>query len=179
MWSIFLRFGDLYGGRAALILAFASSSVSYGILGFADSISMLFLSRLPSLYMHAMQGRYKWKKKTEKGRKTSFKSTIEEEGGWYGRDIKVYAGKICSVFFWGNHAACANYAENRVWEVCGGSLGFRGYTCTLNTKVGDCDWLEVSIMNIFVVNNVLIYGSYWLSIMKKIYIFWYCNMYIS
>ena len=53
-----LRFGDLYGGRAALTLAFISSALSYGLLGMANSIPMLFISRLPSLFMHAMQGRY-------------------------------------------------------------------------------------------------------------------------
>ena len=51
-----LRFGDLYGGRAALVLAFMSASLSYLLLGAAFSIPMLFLSRLPSLCMHAMQG---------------------------------------------------------------------------------------------------------------------------
>ena len=54
---MFCRFGDLYGGRAALTLAFIASAISYGLLGVAGSIPMLFLSRLPSLAMHAMQGR--------------------------------------------------------------------------------------------------------------------------
>lgn len=55
---IFGRFGDLLGGRAALTLAFASSALTYGILGFANSVVMVFLSRLPSIFMHSMQGRY-------------------------------------------------------------------------------------------------------------------------
>ena len=52
----FGRFGDLFGCRAALILAFAASFCSYSLLAFADSVSLLFLSRLPSVVMHSMQG---------------------------------------------------------------------------------------------------------------------------
>lgn len=50
------RFGDLYGGRAAMMLAFSSAAILYFILGMADSFLLLFLSRLPSIFMHAMQG---------------------------------------------------------------------------------------------------------------------------
>lgn len=53
----FFRFGDLYGGRAALVLAFVSSTMTYGTLGFAYSIPVLFFSRAMSVFMHAMQGR--------------------------------------------------------------------------------------------------------------------------
>ena len=53
---LFGRFGDLYGGRAALLLAYASSVLMYLMLGFADSIPMLFVAKLPSLFMHSMQG---------------------------------------------------------------------------------------------------------------------------
>lgn len=53
---IFGRFGDLYGSKYAILLAFMSSILSYTLLGFAHTIAMLFLSRLPSLCMHAMQG---------------------------------------------------------------------------------------------------------------------------
>lgn len=53
---LFGRFGDLFGSRAALSLAFLAASVSYGILGMSTSVTMLFLSRLPSVFMHAMQG---------------------------------------------------------------------------------------------------------------------------
>lgn len=53
---IFGRFGDLFGSRAALVLSFAAAAVSYSILGLASTVSMLFLSRLPSVFMHAMQG---------------------------------------------------------------------------------------------------------------------------
>lgn len=53
---IFGRFGDIFGSRAALVLSFAAAATSYIILGFASAVSMLFLSRLPSIFMHAMQG---------------------------------------------------------------------------------------------------------------------------
>lgn len=53
---IFGRFGDLKGSKSALLLAFSASILSYTILGFAQNVFMLFLSRLPSLCMHAMQG---------------------------------------------------------------------------------------------------------------------------
>ncbi|XP_071109806.1 solute carrier family 22 member 18-like [Haliotis cracherodii] len=53
---LFGRFGDLFGGRAAMTLAFLSAALSYFILGMSTSVPILFLSRLPSLFMHAMQG---------------------------------------------------------------------------------------------------------------------------
>ena len=53
---LFGRFGDLYGGRAALLLAYVSSTLMYVVLGFADSITLLFVAKLPSLFMHSMQG---------------------------------------------------------------------------------------------------------------------------
>ena len=55
---LFGRFGDVFGSRAALALAFISATVSYAVLGAATSVPMLFLSRLPSIFMHAMQGMY-------------------------------------------------------------------------------------------------------------------------
>lgn len=53
---LFGRFGDLYGGRAAMILAFLSAAMSYFLLGLAGSFTLLLISRLPSMFMHAMQG---------------------------------------------------------------------------------------------------------------------------
>lgn len=53
---LFGRFGDIFGSRAALSLAFFAAAISYGILGMSTSVTMLFLSRLPSVFMHAMQG---------------------------------------------------------------------------------------------------------------------------
>ncbi|XP_078664646.1 solute carrier family 22 member 18-like [Branchiostoma floridae x Branchiostoma belcheri] len=53
---LFGRFGDLFGTRSALVLAFSAAAMSYGILGMADGMLLLFLSRLPSFLMHSMQG---------------------------------------------------------------------------------------------------------------------------
>ena len=53
---LFGRFGDLYGGRPALLLAYLSATLMYLMLGFADSVTFLFAAKLPSLFMHAMQG---------------------------------------------------------------------------------------------------------------------------
>ena len=50
------RFGDLFGGRAAMTLAFGASALTYLLLGLSYNIPLLFVSRLPSLFMHAMQG---------------------------------------------------------------------------------------------------------------------------
>ena len=52
------RFGDIYGGRAAMTLAFMSAALSYTLLGLADNVFLLFVSRLPSVFMHAMQGEH-------------------------------------------------------------------------------------------------------------------------
>ncbi|KAK7446771.1 hypothetical protein BaRGS_00040238 [Batillaria attramentaria] len=53
---LFGRFGDVFGGRAAMALAFLAAGLSYFLLGMAYSIPLLFLSRFPSVFMHAMQG---------------------------------------------------------------------------------------------------------------------------
>lgn len=50
------RFGDLFGGKYALIIAFMSCVASFGLLSVAATIPVLFLSRLPSVLMHCMQG---------------------------------------------------------------------------------------------------------------------------
>lgn len=50
------RFGDLFGSRAAMTLAFVSAALSYLLLSVSTSVPVLFLSRLPSVFMHAMQG---------------------------------------------------------------------------------------------------------------------------
>ncbi|XP_072905369.1 solute carrier family 22 member 18 [Hemitrygon akajei] len=52
---LFGRFGDLFGGRAALSLAYLSSSLTSLIMGLSTNVSLLFLSRLPSIFMHGMQ----------------------------------------------------------------------------------------------------------------------------
>ena len=50
------RLGDVMGERIALVLAFASAASSYLLMGLANSIQMLFLSRLLSVLLHVMQG---------------------------------------------------------------------------------------------------------------------------
>lgn len=59
---LFGQFGDKMGGQAAMILAFFSASLSYFLLGIAGTFFMLFISRLPSVFMHAMQGNFYFKK---------------------------------------------------------------------------------------------------------------------
>ncbi|EDV23499.1 uncharacterized protein TRIADDRAFT_58186 [Trichoplax adhaerens] len=53
---IYGRYGDLVGTRAALMIAFIGAAFTYGLLGLAYSIPLLFLSRLPSIFLHAMHG---------------------------------------------------------------------------------------------------------------------------
>ncbi|XP_073514272.1 solute carrier family 22 member 18 [Phyllobates terribilis] len=53
---VFGRFSDQYGPRAALTLSFLSASIYYLILAFTTSIPFLFLSRLPSVFMHGLPG---------------------------------------------------------------------------------------------------------------------------
>lgn len=50
------RMGDLIGERSALLLAFSSTVLTYILTGLAYSLPVLFLSRLPSIFMHVMQG---------------------------------------------------------------------------------------------------------------------------
>ncbi|XP_069757024.1 solute carrier family 22 member 18 isoform X2 [Narcine bancroftii] len=52
---LFGRFGDLFGGRAALSLAYLSSSLTSLLMGLSTNVSLLFLSRVPSVFMHGMQ----------------------------------------------------------------------------------------------------------------------------
>ncbi len=53
---VFGRMGDVLGERLALVVAFASAAASYSLLGAAGGLAVLFLSRLPSVFMHVMQG---------------------------------------------------------------------------------------------------------------------------
>ena len=53
---LFGRFGDLFGSRMAMTLAFLAAAASYFLLYMSFSMTILFLSRLPSVFMHAMQG---------------------------------------------------------------------------------------------------------------------------
>lgn len=53
---VYGRLGDKLGERVALIVAFLAATASYFLMGIADNIPLLFLSRLPSVFMHTMQG---------------------------------------------------------------------------------------------------------------------------
>ncbi|XP_074656261.1 solute carrier family 22 member 18-like [Tubulanus polymorphus] len=53
---LFGRFGDLFGSRTAFVIGFLASAASFFILGISYSIPLLFVSKLPSLFMHVMQG---------------------------------------------------------------------------------------------------------------------------
>lgn len=54
---LFGRFGDLFGARAALLVAMASSFFTYAILVQTSSILGLFASRLMAFMMHTMHGK--------------------------------------------------------------------------------------------------------------------------
>ncbi|XP_020630963.1 solute carrier family 22 member 18-like isoform X2 [Orbicella faveolata] len=50
------RFGDVFGSRMALMLSCSAAVLAYGILSLANSVPMLFLSRIPMGFMHTFQG---------------------------------------------------------------------------------------------------------------------------
>ena len=54
---IYGRLGDQFGERLALLVAFASAGISYLLMGLSYDINVLFLSRVPSMFMHVMQGK--------------------------------------------------------------------------------------------------------------------------
>nr|XP_020644390.1 solute carrier family 22 member 18 [Pogona vitticeps] len=53
---IFGRFADRFGTRAALILSYMSESLCFLLLSVSTSIPLLFLSRVPSIFMHGLPG---------------------------------------------------------------------------------------------------------------------------
>lgn len=55
---LFGRFGDIFGARAALLVAMASSFLTYAVLSQTESIVGLFVSRLTAFMMHAMHGEF-------------------------------------------------------------------------------------------------------------------------
>ncbi|NWS52460.1 S22AI protein, partial [Chunga burmeisteri] len=57
--SIFGRFADQFGNRAALILSCASGSAFFLLTSISTSIPLLFLSRLPAVFMHGLPGAQK------------------------------------------------------------------------------------------------------------------------
>ncbi|KFO71877.1 Solute carrier family 22 member 18, partial [Cuculus canorus] len=56
---IFGRFADQFGTRAALILSCASGSAFFLLMSVSTSIPLLFLSRLPAIFMHGLPGAQK------------------------------------------------------------------------------------------------------------------------
>ncbi|XP_014742806.1 PREDICTED: solute carrier family 22 member 18 isoform X2 [Sturnus vulgaris] len=52
-------FADQFGARAALILSCASGSIFFLLMSLSTSIPLLFLSRLPAVFMHGMPGAQK------------------------------------------------------------------------------------------------------------------------
>ncbi|NXA11503.1 S22AI protein, partial [Sapayoa aenigma] len=56
---VFGRFADQFGARAALILSCASGSVFFLLMSISVNIPLLFLSRLPTVFMHGMPGAQK------------------------------------------------------------------------------------------------------------------------
>ncbi|XP_058277005.1 solute carrier family 22 member 18 isoform X3 [Hirundo rustica] len=56
---IFGRFADQFGARAALILSCVSGSVFFLLMSLSTSIPILFLSRLPGVFMHGIPGAQK------------------------------------------------------------------------------------------------------------------------
>ncbi|XP_068050078.1 solute carrier family 22 member 18 isoform X1 [Anomalospiza imberbis] len=56
---IFGRFADQFGVRAALILSCASGSIFFLLMSLSTNIPLLFLSRLPGVFMHGIPGAQK------------------------------------------------------------------------------------------------------------------------
>ncbi|NXC44546.1 S22AI protein, partial [Penelope pileata] len=56
---IFGRFADQFGNRAALTLSCASGSIFFLLMSMSTSIPVLFLSRLPTVFMHGLPGAQK------------------------------------------------------------------------------------------------------------------------
>ncbi|KAG5270147.1 hypothetical protein AALO_G00189270 [Alosa alosa] len=53
---IFGRFADLFGARAALSVSCMASVVYFVLLAMADSTAMLFIHKLPAVFMHVLPG---------------------------------------------------------------------------------------------------------------------------
>lgn len=52
----FRRFADIFGARAALSLSCLASVIYFMLLAVADSALLLFLHKLPAVFMHALPG---------------------------------------------------------------------------------------------------------------------------
>lgn len=53
---IFGRFADQFGARAALTLSYGAGSLYFLLLSLSTSIPLLFLSRIPCIFMHGLPG---------------------------------------------------------------------------------------------------------------------------
>ncbi|XP_043914951.1 solute carrier family 22 member 18-like [Protopterus annectens] len=53
---VFGRFGDLFGARTALTISSMSAAVCFFLLGISSNVTLLFLSRTPSIFMHGLPG---------------------------------------------------------------------------------------------------------------------------
>lgn len=51
-----LRFADVFGARAALSVSCLASVVYFSLLAVADSTFMLFIHKLPAVFMHVLPG---------------------------------------------------------------------------------------------------------------------------
>lgn len=59
---VFLRFSDIFGARAALSLSCLASAIYYFLLAAADSAWLLFLHKLPAVFMHGLPGQTHYNK---------------------------------------------------------------------------------------------------------------------
>ena len=53
---IYGRLGDMFGSRAVLMLAHSCGFFIYFLLAIASTPAMLFLARVPGIFMHGAQG---------------------------------------------------------------------------------------------------------------------------
>ncbi|XP_061466153.1 solute carrier family 22 member 18 isoform X1 [Rhineura floridana] len=53
---IFGRFADQFGAKAALTVSYMAGSLCFLLLSMATSVPLLFLSRVPSIFMHGLPG---------------------------------------------------------------------------------------------------------------------------
>jgi len=53
---VYGRLGDLFGEKVALLSAFTAAVLTYSLTALSTSLPLLFLSRVPSVLLHVMQG---------------------------------------------------------------------------------------------------------------------------
>jgi len=52
------RLADIYGARFSLVLSYSALAVSYIIIAISTNIPLLFLSKIPTFFAHALQSKY-------------------------------------------------------------------------------------------------------------------------